>query len=83
MVGALAGNRSERALETRGWVAGDQVNMQHPTRRVFNYGLNVYQGVSENFRRCGFKVTMLIFLRVNGQSCPDSGGRVFWIITSP
>ena len=60
MVGALAGNRSERALETRGWAAGDQVNMQHPTGRVFNYGLNIYQGVSENLRWCGFKVTMLI-----------------------
>lgn len=49
-LGALAGNRSEQALETLGLGSRGRVRRQHPVRRVFTYGLNVYQGVSENLR---------------------------------
>ena len=49
-LGALAGNRSEQALETLGLGSRGRVRRQHPVQRVFTYGLNVYQGISENLR---------------------------------
>lgn len=49
-LGALAGNSSEQALGTLGLDSRGRAKRRHPVGRVFNYGLNVCQGVSENLR---------------------------------